>query len=636
MLLKFPAAAELTASNKNYMNTYLRILNYIKRFWKHLTASMVFTVFAALFEGASVYLSMPLLDTLFQKAGAGTPQSTQQLQTQIQDKAGSAVSNFVNEITASIKAYIFTGDTSEVLLKICLLIVLTFLGKNLFGFLQAYSLAYVEQGMIRDLRNDAYLHLHKLPMSFFKNERTGNLISRITNDVNLVQSSVSAVFLNLIREPLKIIVFLGIAVSISWKLTLFALVVLPVSMFIIGYIGLLLRKQSGLLQEKMADITNNLHETITGVKIVKAFGMENYENKKFFGETQKFFRLILKITRIRNISSPTTEFLSVIVGVVIIYYGAQLVLIDHAISASQFFVFLFAIFQLMPPVKELSTVNNRIQEASAAADRVFEILDIEPAIKNVEAPVSISDFNDAITFESVSFMYNDSDEHVLDSIDLKVKKGNIIAIVGSSGAGKTTLVDLLPRFYDPTSGRILLDGTDLKQIRIEDLRKLMGIVTQETVLFNESVRNNIAYGLDNFPEEKIISAAKAANAHNFIMELPRGYNTVIGEKGTKLSGGQRQRISIARAILKNPPVMILDEATSALDNESEVLVQEAIEHLMHDRTVFVIAHRLSTIRNADRIIVLDRGKIVQDGKHEELLADSKGIYSKLYELQFRE
>lgn len=618
------------------MKTYYRIVNYIKPFWKYLAASVVFTIFSALLDGASIYLSIPLLDTLFQQRGIGSSGTAEQITTRIQDGTSNWISQFINNITAGIKAYIFSGSTSEILLKICFLIIIAFLGKNLFGYLQAYFLAHVEQGMVRNLRNQAYQHLHKLPMSYFKNERTGNLISRIMNDVNAVNTSVSAVFLNLIREPLKIIVFLGIAVSISWQLTLFSLIVLPFSLIIISYIGLILRKQSGLLQAKMADLTNRLHETITGVKIVKAFGMEEYENKKFFNETQNFFKLSLKITRIRNIASPTTEFLSVIVGVIIIYFGAQFVLINKTISASQFIGFLFAIFQLMPPVKELSSVNNRIQESSAAADRIFEILDTEPNIKNVENPISVNEFKKSIEFEHVSFRYEDSEELVLNDINFKAEKGKIIAFVGSSGAGKTTLVDLIPRFYDPTEGRILLDGIDIKQIRLEDLRKLMGVVTQETVLFNESVRNNIAYGLNDCPEEKIIEAAKAANAHNFIMELPQKYDTIIGEKGTKISGGQRQRISIARALLKNPPIMIFDEATSALDNESEVLVQEAIERLMHDRTVFVIAHRLSTIRNADRILVIEKGKIVQDGKHEELLFEEDSIYKKLYELQFRD
>ena len=342
------------------------------------------------------------------------------------------------------------------------------------------------------------------------------------------------------------------------------------------------------------------------------------------------------MARVRNTASPLTEFLSVVVGGAMIYYGGALVLVDKTLNASEFIVFLLAIFQMMPPIKELSSVNNRIQESSAAAERVFEILDTEPAIKNVQSPVSISEFNNKIEFQNVSFHYEDDTELVLDDINLSVVKGDVIAFVGSSGAGKTTCVDLLPRFYEPTSGKILLDGIDIKEIRLEDLRKLMGIVTQETVLFNESVKSNIAYGIDTCSEEKLIDAAKAANAHNFILELPHGYETIIGEKGTKLSGGQRQRLSIARALLKNPPIMIFDEATSALDNESEVLVQQAIERLMTERTTFVIAHRLSTIRNADRIIVLDKGKIVQDGKHDELLLEEKGIYKKLYELQFRD
>jgi ATP-binding cassette, subfamily B, bacterial MsbA len=386
----------------------------------------------------------------------------------------------------------------------------------------------------------------------------------------------------------------------------------------------------------MADITSILQETISGVKIVKAFSMEKYENKKFMDQTHGFLKLIIKVVRIRNASSPITEILSVVVGVIIIYYGGILVLQTKVLTGSEFIGFLLAIFQLMPPIKELSSVNNRIQESSAAADRIFEILDTRPAIRNIDKPANLKSFNNSIEFRNVSFRYDDSDELILDNISFKVKKGEILAFVGPSGGGKSTLVDLIPRFYDPSSGVILLDNLDIKEINIGDLRRFMGIVTQETFLFNESVKNNIAYGLTEFPLEKIIEAAKTANAHNFIIEMPNGYDTVIGERGVKISGGQRQRLSIARALLKNPEIMIFDEATSALDNESELLVQEAIERLMINRTTFVIAHRLSTIRNANRIIVLDRGRIVQYGTHDDLIQNEKGLYRKFYEMQFRD
>ncbi|HPI38272.1 MAG TPA: ABC transporter ATP-binding protein [Ignavibacteriaceae bacterium] len=586
-------------------------------------------------NGLSVYLSIPLLDSLFQESARGQKVEVVESTGTTSTALPSFTTDIINTISGYFNKLIFTGDKIETLIRICFLVMFAFLAKNVFGYMQSYFLAHVEQGVMKDLRNQAYRHLHQLPMSFFKNERVGNLISRLTNDVNVVLSSISVAFFNLIREPLSILVFLGIAFSISWQMTLFALIILPFSMVIIGWIGIKLRTVSTFIQEKMADITSVIQETISGVKVVKAFGMEEFENKKFEKETRSFFKLNLRITRIRNFSSPITEILSVMVGVIIIYYGGKLVLVDQTLKASEFLGFLFAIFQLMPPIKELSSVNNRIQESSAAGDRIFEIIDTEPGIKDSSAPVKVDRLKEKIVFEGVSFHYDDSDELILDNVSFEVKKGEIVAFVGPSGSGKTTLVDLIPRFFDPTAGRIVIDGVDIKNISLSDLRRLMGIVTQETILFNETIKNNIAYGWDDCQLDKVIEVSKTANAHNFIMETPHGYDTMIGERGLKLSGGQRQRLSIARALLKDPQIMIFDEATSALDNESEILVQEAIDRLMANRTTFVIAHRLSTIRNASKIVVLDEGKIVQVGTHDELLTDEHGLYRKFYEMQFR-
>jgi len=586
-------------------------------------------------NGLSVYLTIPLLDTLFQES-AKKEILLQPVSTDKTSFLPKWIIKAKDDISLEFKEVVMSGSKEDALIKICFLVLIAFVFKNISGYLQAYFLSYVEQGTIKDIRNSAYKHLHKLPMSYFKHEKVGNLISRITNDVNVVQSSISAAFLNMIREPLTIIVFLGIAISISWKLTLLAIVVLPFSMLIIAWIGIKLRKQSGIIQAKMADITTILQEVISGVKIVKAFGMEKYENNKFIKETNNFFRLMLKIVRVRNASSPITEILSTAVGVIIIYFGGLLVLKEQTLSASEFMGFLFAIFQLMPPIKELSSVNNRIQESSAAGDRIFEILDTPPIITDAPDAIEINSFKESLKFDAVSFNYDDSNESVLKSVTFQIKRGEILALVGPSGGGKSTLVDLIPRFYDPVQGSILLDNIDIKKIKIKNLRSLMGIVTQETFLFNESVRNNIAYGLNDYPMDKIKEVAKMANAHRFILELANGYDTIIGERGVMLSGGQRQRLSIARALLKDPAIMIFDEATSSLDNESESLVQEAIDRLMYNRTTIVIAHRLSTIRNATRILVLDNGEIIQTGKHSELISEKKGLYKKLYEMQFRD
>lgn len=596
----------------------------------------MFTILYAILNGVSVYLTIPLLDTLFQESSL--KQTTEQT-SQI-EKASSILPDWIinlkEDIVKAFNDFVLVGDKPEVLIKICLLILTAFILKNIFGYIQGYFMAFVEYASMKDLRDETYSHLHKLPIGYFKSERVGNIISRFTNDVNIIQASISATFSNLIKEPLTLVVFLAIAVSISWRLSLFAFIIVPIASLIIAWIGTKLKKQTVILQSKIADITSILQETISGVKIVKAFGMEQFENNRFMNETKSYLKLVLKIVRTRNLSSPITEILSVIIGVVIIYYGGVLVLVDKTLNASEFLGFLFAIFQMMPPIKELGSVNNRIQEASAAADRVFEIIDIEPEIKNKPNALELNSFKDEIVFKNISFKYEDSDVIVLDNLNFSVKRGEIVALVGPSGGGKSTLADLIPRFYDPTDGQIIIDGNNIKDVTIESLRAKMGIVTQETFLFNTNIAENIAYGLTDYPMEKIIEAAKTANAHNFISEMPLGYKTMIGERGVKLSGGQRQRLTIARALLKNPEIMIFDEATSALDNESEILVQEAIERLMLNRTTIVIAHRLSTIRNATNILVLNKGRIIQQGTHDKLIGDERGLYKKLYEMQFRD
>ncbi len=629
------------------MNIYYRIFRYVRPYWKHLTASLIFTVFFSVFSGLSIYLTIPLLETLFdQDYAKGGPEAIQQdVEPAVEEESPPVVGRLEglrHSLSLWFASIVFTGDQFDALFRICVIILLVFFLKNITGFMQSYMLAFVEQGMVKDLRNAIFNHLHTLSLSYFTNERAGDLISRVTNDVTIIQQSIGTSFLNLVREPLLVLVFLMIALMISWQLTLISIAIIPVTMLFIRIIGKRLKRDTGKSQQKIADITTVLQETISGVKVVKAFGMEQFESKKFMEKTRDYFKRMLKIARMRNLAHPVTEFLSVIAGVVIIWYGGRQVLEFGTLRPAEFMGFLFAIFQMMPPMKNLTAVVNRLQQSAAAAARVFTVIDTKPTIQSKPNAVFLDGFTHSIEFQNVSFSYpvktpllvQDNGQAVLKNINLTVNKGEVVAIVGPSGSGKTTLIDLIPRFYDPVHGSILIDGHDLRDVEVKSLRRLIGIVTQETVLFNDTLRNNIAYGLDDARDEDIIEAARAANADMFIRSFPDGYDTVIGDRGARLSGGQRQRISIARALLKNPPIMILDEATSALDSESEILVQEAIEKLMENRTSFVIAHRLSTVRNASKIFVINQGIIIQQGTHEELMQQPGGMYQKLYEMQF--
>jgi len=495
-------------------------------------------------------------------------------------------------------------------------------------------MSIVEQGIIRDIRSELYSHYHKLSLGFFTEEKKGILISRIINDVQIIKDSMIAVINSIFRDPPLIIIFSIVLMLFNWKLTLFIFALLPITAFVLAKVGNSLKRKSIRSQEQIADNTSILDETFGAMRIVKAFSMEEYEIKRFKEGEKNYFALLTSLSRRRALAGPITEMIGIITITVILYFiGSQIVTGNSDMTPGAFFVYLGIFFQMMPSLKLFGQVFNSIQEGIAASERVFEILDTQPKIIDLPNAIELKSFEKNIEFKQVDFR-NEKGEIVLKDINLEIKKGEILAIVGPSGAGKTSLADLIPRFYDVENGSLLIDGIDIRNIKISSLRGMMGIVTQETILFNDSIKNNIAYGLKDIDFNKIVEASKAANAHIFIQNLEMGYETIIGDRGMKLSGGERQRLSIARALLKNPPILILDEATSSLDTQSEILVQQAIERLMKGRTSIVIAHRLSTIKNANNIIVLNKGKIVERGNNEELLK-SDGLYKKLYNMQFR-
>jgi subfamily B ATP-binding cassette protein MsbA len=527
---------------------------------------------------------------------------------------------------------IFINKNAAMLTLIPLAIILIYFIKMVCTYSQTVIMSFIGQRAVTDLRNELYNHIQRQSLSFFSNNPTGVLMSRITNDVNLIQGAVSEAVTSLLKDSFTIIGLVFLIFYRDWKLAVIAMFVFPLTIYPIAKFGRMMRNVASRTQVTMGSLTSLLQETIAGTRIVKAFGMEEYEGKRFAKENEDLFKLFMKSVSIKGISTPLMEFLGGIAMAAIVLYGGLEVLKGNS-TPGNFFSFLAALIMLYEPVKRLTNVNNTIQQGIAGAQRVFSIIDIDPDIRNSSYAIALPKISKGIDIQNVTFSY--AETPVLKNINLSIKAGEVVAFVGMSGGGKTTLVNLIPRFYDVTEGKISIDSHDIRNVTIQSLRGQIGIVTQQTILFNDTVRNNIAYGNIDESDENIIKAAKAANAHDFISNLPNKYNTIIGEQGTKLSGGERQRISIARALLKDAPILILDEATSSLDTEAEIEVQDALEKLMQGRTTLIIAHRLSTIRNAHRILVLANGEIVEEGTHESLI-EKKGEYFRYYTMQFKD
>jgi subfamily B ATP-binding cassette protein MsbA len=572
------------------MEIYRRLLSYLKPYRMRLVWAAVFMLLSSAMISAQTYLVKPVIDK------------------------------------------VIIGNDWKLGRWVPLALILVSVLKGITWYARDYFMGYIGQRVVNDIRDQLYSHIQQLSFSYFTRTPTGVIMSRIVNDVNLVQGALTRVPSSLVQGIFTMAALTGYIIYLNWKLAAFAVIVLPFAGAALSKFSRRFRKTSTQMQEQIGDLTAHLQETISGIRIVKAFGMEQYEGRRFAARNRELFNSLMRSIKTSAISHPVMEVISMTGTAFVILYGLYAIIISHTMTPGDFFSFTVALVFFYRPLKDLNGINNMVQDGIAAAKRIFEVLDTEPEITNQPGAVTLSRAFRTIELRGVSFRYDDTP--VLKSINLKVTTGETIAIVGKSGGGKTTLVNLLPRFYDVSDGAILIDGRDIRTATLESLRACTAIVTQQTILFNDSVRNNIAYGHAEKSFDDVVRAAQAAYADDFIRSLPQGYDTVIGESGVKLSGGQRQRIAIARAILKDAPILILDEATSALDTESEREVQTALERLMQGRTSFVIAHRLSTIMNADRIVVLSGGQIVEEGRHGELLTRG-GEYKNLYDQQFR-
>ncbi len=615
------------------MQLVKRILGFVKPYRKMIFASILASMIYAMFNSLTIWMSATFINTLFTSQSPQpvvTAPAQDEITANVTDKHFS-INDYMKEGTRSLVEGASKIDTLH---RVCVIVFIAFVLKNLFGYIKGILISRVNYRTVNHIRNTLYAHLQKLSLGYYHKTKAGEITSIVINDVSQLTASLSGSIEKLIMTPIEILILVSILLIINWKLTLLVLILSPVMATVLVMVGQSIRRKSLRTFKQAAVFVAILQETVMALRIVKAFAMEKTEIRKFKDATDKFYRLALHQRSLQLLGSPINEVLATTAAVLLLWIGGSQVISGSGLSPEDFIRFIIVLFSTFQPIKELTTVNNFIQPGFAAAERLFGILDIEPQIQDHTDAVDVTDFRNFIEYKSVWFRYEDHAD-VLKDINLKIARGEVVAFVGQSGAGKSTLVDLVPRFYDATKGSITIDGVDIRHITNTSLKGLFGIVSQETILFNDTVRNNIAYGAGIVDDAAIEKAAHVANAHDFILNLENGYNTEVGDRGIKLSGGQCQRIAIARAILRNPPILILDEATSSLDTESERLVQDAIDHLMENRTVLVIAHRLSTVIHADKIVVLHRGRIVDTGSHRQLLKKCP-IYRHLYEIQFQD